>query len=109
MALPLKTDLTELFPNRMGDLAIGPDGKWYCITTDFNDSITVYCFDENNDVKFLPISFNRASFGNASQVTGARMDIGPDGKLVIFVTAIGVGGKGLFISAYIRLTRMEQI
>ena len=94
--LPLKTDLTELFPNRMGDLAIGPDGKWYCITTDFNDSVTVYCFDENNDVKFLPISFNRASFGNACQVAGARIDIGPDGKLIIFVTAIGVRGQGPF-------------
>ena len=84
----------NVFPNRFGDFAVGPDGKWYCISTDFNDTIKVYCFDELGNVSFLPISFNRASFGNAFQVADARIDVGSNGKLALIVTAVATPGQG---------------
>ncbi|MGA3094150.1 MAG: hypothetical protein ABSD79_02025, partial [Dehalococcoidales bacterium] len=52
------------------------------------------CIDQQNKVSFLPISFDRASFGNAFQVTDARIDIGNDGKLALIVTAMATAGQG---------------
>jgi len=74
-------------------LSFGPDNSWYCITTDFNDSIRVWRFNEAGKVTLLPITFNRASFGAAYRVWDSRIDVGDDGQLAIIVTAAGSQGQ----------------
>jgi len=75
-------------------MAVSPDGKLYCISTDHNDSIRVWTVDKEGNVVFLPITFNRASFGNAYQVSDSRIDVGSDGRLYFIVTALGSKGDG---------------
>jgi len=93
-SFPLNDQLQELFPMRRGDFAVGPDGKWYCISTDRDDSIMVYCFDEGGNITFLPITFNRASFGDVYRVADAHIDVSSDGQLALIVTAHGSKGLG---------------
>jgi len=76
------------------NFAIGPNDLWYCITTDYNDSIRVWSVDEAGKVNFLPITFNRNSFDATYRVWDARIDIGDDGRLALIVTAIGSQGQG---------------
>lgn len=78
------------------NIATGPGGLFYCITTDFKDSIQIWTVNQQGDVNILPIIFNRASFGDAYQVCDARIDVGSDGRLVFVVTAIGSKGQGPF-------------
>ncbi len=73
----------------MTRMAVSPDGTLYCITTNYDDSIRVWTVDKEGNVVFLPITFNRASFGNAYQLSPSRIDVGSDGKLFIIVNAIG--------------------
>ncbi len=70
-------------------MAVSPDGTLYCITTNYEDSIRVWTVDKEGNVVFLPITFNRASFGNAYQVFDSRIDVGSDGRLYFIVTALG--------------------
>ena len=76
------------------NFAVGPDNSWYGITTDYNDLIRVWRVDESGKVAFLPITFNRASFGSAYKVWDARIDVGDDGRLGLIVTAAGSQGQG---------------
>ena len=78
----------------MTSMAVSPDGKLYCISTNHNDSIRVWTVGKEGNVVFLPITFNRASFGNAYQVSDSRIDVGSDGRLFIIVTALGSKGQG---------------
>ena len=75
-------------------MAVSPDGTLYCITTNHNDSIRVWTVDKEGNVVFLPITFNRASFGNAYQVSDSRIDVGSDGRLYFIVSALGSKGDG---------------
>jgi len=80
--------------NGRTNFAVGPDGLWYCITTDGYDSIKVWSVDEAGEVTFLPITFNRTSFGASYKVGDARIDVGDDGRLALIVTAKGSKGQG---------------
>ncbi len=70
-------------------MAVSPDGTLYSISSNFEDSIRVWTVDKEGNIVFLPITFNRASFGNAYQVSDSRIDVGSDGRLYFIVTALG--------------------
>ena len=84
------------------NMAVGPDGLWYVITSNHQDSIQVYRVDEFGGVSFLPITFNRESFGCVFRVDDARIDVGDDGRLALIVTAIGSPGQGPSIQRVFR-------
>jgi len=77
------------------NFAVGPDGLFYCITRT-QDTIKIWHVDETGEVTLLPISFDRASFGNPYSLSDARIDIGNDGRLALIVTALGSKGQGPF-------------
>lgn len=79
------------------NFAVGPDGRWYCIASDFDNSIQVYCFDEEGSVTFPLITFTRDDFSDDDdvlRVDDARIDVGADGRLALIVTAVGSMGQG---------------
>lgn len=93
------TSFTPRFPvgqhiDGQTNFAVGPDNLWYCITTDYNDSIRVWRIDEAGKATSLPITFNRTSFGAAYKVWDSRIDVGGDGRLALIVTAAGSQGQG---------------
>lgn len=95
------------------NIAVGPDGLWYCITTNFADSIRVWRVDDTGEVNFLPIIFDRASFGNVYRVSDARIDVGDNGRLALIVTAEGSKGHGPYYQRVYRAdadgTNLTQI
>lgn len=81
-------------PDGGTNLAVGPDGLWYCITSDFNEIIRVWRADETGEATLLPITFNCASFGDAYKVRDARISVGNNGQIALVVIAIGSRGRG---------------
>ena len=77
-------------------LATGPDNKWYVLSTNYDDLITIYRFDDSGKVEFLPITFDKASFGGAYRVTQGNINIDNDGHIAMIVTAVGSLGQGPF-------------
>ena len=84
------------------NMAVGPDGLWYVITSNHQDSIQVYRVDEFGGVSFLPITFNRESFGCVFRVDDARIDVGDGGRLALIVTAVGSPGQGPYYQRVFR-------
>jgi streptogramin lyase len=76
--------------------AIGPNNKWYVISSDHNDLFTIYSFDDTGQVEVLPLVFNKATFGEAQRIEVGNIDINNDGLLAIIVTAVGSIEKGPF-------------
>ena len=66
----------------------------YCISTNFQESIRVWTVGKEGNVNFLPITFDRTSFGNTYRVSDSRIDVGRDGRLYFIVTALGSKGHG---------------
>jgi len=96
--VPIRIEERE-FP-MMRNFAAG-QGLWYVITTDFNEKIEVFSVDETGEVKFLPVRFTPESFG-AYTVDDARIDVAPDGSLVLIVTAKSSASQGPFIQRVYR-------
>ncbi len=84
------------------NLAVGND-HWYVIASDYNEKIEVISIDESGNVTFLPISFNRDSFGTSVyKVDDARIDVAPDGSLALIVTAKGSASQGPYLQRVYR-------
>lgn len=96
VSFTLKKQLPQIFPRGDGDFAVGPEGKWYCIATNYNDSVKVYVFDGENKITFLPITFDNTFFGDNYQTNDVSIDINNDGQLVLMITAHGSEGRGPF-------------
>lgn len=89
------------FPN-MRNFAAGQK-LWYVITTDYKEKIEVFSVDELGGVKFLPISFTHDSFGTkVYDIADARIDVAPDGSIVLIVTARGSASRGPFLQRVYR-------
>lgn len=80
----------------VSEFSVGPSNYWYVITSDNNNTILVYRFDESGNFTFLPIAFDCNSFGGVYRVDGASIDVGDDGRLALIVTARGSLGQGPF-------------
>lgn len=76
--------------------AVGPNGKWYCISTVRNESIMVWSVDETGIVNVLPITFDRGSFGEVYALAGGSIDVDDDGRLALTVTAMATKAQGPF-------------
>jgi hypothetical protein len=76
------------------DFAVGPDNNWYVISSDLDKSIEIYKFDDFGNAIYLPILFNKDTFGGAYRVHDASIDMGDDGRLAIIITAMGSLGNG---------------
>ncbi len=106
--IPINIQGTEL-----RGFAVGQD-RWYVVTTDYNEKIEVLSVDESGKVTFLPFSFSRDSFGTkVYKVDDARIDIAPDGSLVLIVTAKGSASRGPFFQRVYRVaadgTNLKEI
>ncbi|KPJ57044.1 hypothetical protein AMJ49_02710 [Parcubacteria bacterium DG_74_2] len=99
-SVPIRIEGREFPP--LKNIAAGQK-LWYVITTDHAKKMEVLSVDELGVVKSLPITFNRDSFGtNVYKVSDARIDIAPDGSLVLFVTAQGSASRGPFLQRVYR-------
>ena len=89
-------------PIAIDGLAVGPNDMWYIISSDYDSMIQIYRFDDYGNVEFLPIIFNKATFGGAYKVHDANIDISDDGHIAAIVTALGSLGQGPYYQrAYI--------
>jgi streptogramin lyase len=95
-------NFSEEPPEHLQTFAVGPDGFWYVIASNLDDSIQVYQFDDLGNVTLIPIAFSPSSFGDATLVSGASIDVGDDGQIVLIVTANVVWGHAPFYQRVFR-------
>lgn len=79
-------------------LAVGPNDYWYTISSYYDGLVRVHRFSENSDPIPLPITFNRDPFGKIDYelMFNVSMDIGPDGRLALIVSATGINFQAPF-------------
>jgi len=96
---------SDLERNNSMQIAIGPNGDWYLIVSNYLDSTQVYRMDETGTVTTLPIYFSLSSFSGAYKISGASIDVGDDGQLALIVSAIGSKNEGPY---YQRIYRADS-
>ena len=78
-------------------LACQPAGGWALVTRT-DESAEVFTISETGRMQRLPLSLGQEIFGRSVlRMDDTRIDVGPDGRLTIIVTAIVTEGQGPYL------------
>jgi DNA-binding beta-propeller fold protein YncE len=95
---PLFFDNNWLAGSLQFKLAISPTDYWYTISTYSDGIVKVHRFSEFSSPTILPIAFDNKLFENTAYelMYNVSIDIGPDGKLAVIISASGINFQAPF-------------
>jgi len=89
-------------PDGLREISVDANNNIFVITSNMNNAINVYKYDQTGSLITLPISFNAGSFNGGISVHDAAIDVSSEGWIAIIVTGLGSYNNGPYFQRVYR-------